>query len=92
LSETLKRQTQVVVSLGEIRLHGDRHGDDVDGNVRLAHLQGDHAKQMQGDRLLRVGLEDPLIDVLGLGQTPRHVVLAILVESLFDATHYFENP
>ncbi|MFP6742466.1 MAG: hypothetical protein VCD33_12715 [Alphaproteobacteria bacterium] len=70
------------MSLGEIRLHGHRLGNDGGGNVRLARLQGDHPKQMQGDGLVRVGLEDTLTNIPGLGQAPRHVVLAALVEGL----------
>ena len=33
----------------------------------FAHLIGDHTKQMQGDRLVRLSLQYLLIDALGFG-------------------------
>lgn len=90
--QSLERQAEVVMSLGKVRLHGDRLGDGIGGNVGLARLQGDHPEQMQGDGLLRIGLEDTLVNILGLGQAPRHVMLAALIEGLLDVIHCSENP
>jgi hypothetical protein len=42
--------------LGVIGLDGKDLRDEINGNVVIPHLMGDHTKQMQGDRLIGVGL------------------------------------
>ena len=45
---------------------------------------GDHPKQVQGDRLIGVGLQYPLINTLGLGQATCSVVLNGEVQGFLD--------
>ena len=53
--------------VGVIGLDGEGFCDEFNGDVILAHLTGNHTKQMQGDRLVGVGLQYLLVDALGLG-------------------------
>ena len=61
--------------LGEIGLVGECPRDEINGGVVFSHLMGGHTKQMQGNRLIGVGLQYLLINVLGLRQATRSVVL-----------------
>ena len=42
--------------LGEVELDGESLRDEINGFVVRAHLMGNYAKHMQGDRLIGVGL------------------------------------
>ena len=42
--------------LGEVEHDGESLRDEINGFVVRAHLMGNHAKHMQGDRLIGVGL------------------------------------
>ncbi len=53
--------------LGVVGLDGEGPGNEFNGDVVFAHLIGDHTKQMQGDRLVRLSLQYLLIDALGFG-------------------------
>ena len=61
--------------LGVIGLDGDSLRDEINGGVVFSHLMGNHTKQMQGDRLIGVGLQYLLIKGLSLRQPARSVVL-----------------
>ena len=52
---------------GVIGIDGDGLVDEIDGGVVVSNLMGDHTKQMQGDRLIGVGLQYLLVDALGFG-------------------------
>jgi hypothetical protein len=62
------------VRLGEIGFEGEGLSDEINGNVIFSNLMGDDTEQMQGDRLIGVGLQYLLIDAFGLGQATRGVV------------------
>ncbi len=54
--QALKGGAKIVVRLDEIGRDGKGLGNQINGNVVVAHLVGDHTQQMQGDRLIGVGL------------------------------------
>ena len=70
--------------LGEIGLDGEGLGDEINGNIVFSHLMGDHTKQMQGVRLIGVGLQYLLIDGLGLFQAALSVMPQGEVQGLLD--------
>jgi len=54
--QVLERSAKVAVRLGEVELDGESLRDEINGFVVRAHLMGNYAKHMQGDRLIGVGL------------------------------------
>ncbi len=70
-----ERIAKVVMRLSKIGIDGEGLRDEINGNVAFSHLMGNHAKQMQGVRLIGVGLQYLLINALGLGQATRSLVL-----------------
>ncbi len=75
LPQALERLAEVVMRHGVVGLDGEGLRDETNGNVVFSYLMGNHSKQMQGDRLIRVGLQYLLIDVFSLRQATRVVVL-----------------
>ena len=75
---------KVVMRLGVIRLDGESLGDEINGNVVIAPLVGDHTKQMQSDRLVGFGLQYLFIDSLSLRQATHSVVLHSQFQGLLD--------
>ena len=65
--KVFERVAKVVMRLGVVGLDGEGPGNEFNGDVEFAHLIGDHTKQMQGDRLVRLSLQYLLIDALGFG-------------------------
>ena len=57
---------------------------EINGGVVFFHLMGNHAKQMQGARLIGVALQYLLIDALGLAQATRGVVPQCEVHGFLD--------
>jgi len=66
-------------------LDGERLGDEVHGNVVLAHLMGDRADQVECGGMVRIGFQDLPVESLGLGQAARAMVLDSEVQGLLDA-------
>ena len=56
LPQVLECKPKVVMRLGVIWLDGEGLRDEINGGVVYSHLMGNHTKQMQGDRLIGVGL------------------------------------
>jgi hypothetical protein len=69
------RSAQIAVELGLIPLQTDRPSDILDGNLVLANLVGNHTEKMPRIGMLRLGLQDPPIDLLGGLQPAGLVVL-----------------
>ena len=77
-----KHIAKVVMGIGVVGLDGECPGDEINGIIIIPHLMGDNTKQMQGDGLIGVGLQYPLIAALSLRQATRNVVLHSEVEAL----------
>ena len=84
-AQRLERNTKAVVRPGKTRLDRKRPRNEIDRNVVLPRLMGDHPKKMQGNRLTGIVLQHPPINPLRLGQTPRRVVLQSKIHALPDA-------
>ena len=70
-----ERIAKVVMRLGVIGLDGEGLRDEFNGDLTLTYLMGGHTKQMQGDRVIGVGLQYLSINVLSVRQATRIVVL-----------------
>ena len=69
LPQALKRIAKVAMRIGVIGLDNEGLRDEVDGTIVFSRLMGNDTKEIQGDGLVGIGLQDPLIDALGLGKT-----------------------
>ena len=56
-------------------LDGKNFGDEINSMIILTNLMGDHTKHMQGNKVIGVGLQYLLIDVLSLREAARSVML-----------------
>lgn len=70
--------------LGVIGFDGEGLRYEINGTIIFSSLMGNDTKQMQGNRLIGVGLQDLLIEALGLGQAARRVMLFGEIDSLLD--------
>ena len=74
-AQILEHDRQVAVRIGVAGLDRQGLGNKFYRFLAVPHLVGDDAQQMQGDRLAGIGLHDPPVDALGLGQAVGRVVL-----------------
>jgi len=68
--------------VGKIRFDGKRLGNQINGGLRLSHLMGDNAQQMQGVRLIGLALQNLTIKMLGVGHVTRIMGLQCLLKDL----------
>ena len=59
---------KIVVGFCVIRFYGQGLANQVNGNFVLAHLMGNDAEQVQGVKLIGIGLKNLRIKCLGLSQ------------------------
>ena len=73
--QNLENSAKVAVRLDVIRIDGEGPRYEINGNVVFPHLMGDHAEQMQSDRMIAVGMQYLLIESLSLRYATRRAVL-----------------
>jgi hypothetical protein len=68
--------------LGVIRLDGKGFADQFGRNVVFSNLMGNHAEQMERDRLIWISLRYPMIEALRLRETSGVVMAQGAVQGL----------
>ena len=79
-----QRIAQIVVIMGDVRIDRDRSLDQIDAGVQSPGLVGDHAEQVQRIGMIRLLIQHPAIDFLGLGKSSRPMVLDGQLHRLID--------
>ena len=85
LHQVLERSAEVAVCLCVIGFDGEGFCNEINSDVILTRLMGNHTEQMQGDGLVGITLQYLLVNIFSLRQATRVVVLDGEVDGLLDS-------